>query len=74
MDIDVVAGSSSFTHSDVIRKSVRKELLSCRVISLNVWALCFMNESKVLVIFTILGIYCEIVTQKGFLPHSTCSC
>ena len=39
MDVYVADGSSSFKHGDVVRRSVHMELLSCRVISLNVWAL-----------------------------------
>lgn len=50
----------------MVSKSVHKELPSFRAISLNVWALGFMKGSKGMVIFKILGTYCEIVTQKGF--------
>lgn len=40
------------------------ELLSCRVISLNVWALCFMNESKGLVIFRFLAHTVKLLYRK----------
>lgn len=48
----------------MLRLCVHKELLSFRAISLNAWALQFVNESKVLVIVKILGTHGEIVAQK----------